>query len=446
MNTIHKEAHAMKKVSAILILVLASAGLLFANGQSEKSSSSSTMSAAKPAPSVKKINMFQFKVEIAPQLQAMAKEYQKETGVEVDVQTVGGGSDYGAALKSQFASGNEPDIFNIGGPSDVNDWIQKLAPLTNQSWVKNAVKGTLDGVTKDGQIYGQPMDIEGYGLITNVDILKKAGLDPAKITSFTDLKNAVNVLESKKKELGLTSVFAYTTKETWVTGLHTANIAFANQPDPQKFVAELNKGTTTMAGNKDFKDWLNLLNLILDHSQPNLNSASYDDQVTLFATGGAAFIEQGDWTNIQMMKINPKLNLTVIPLFINDSATSNSIPVGVPMYWAVNKNKPAAEVQAAKDFLSWMVNSKTGQDYIVNKFKFIPAFTNIDASKADPLLQSILTQAQKRGSIPWMFMSFPTNVGMNGFGADIQKYYAKQLTGDQLLAQFDKNWQNAVKK
>ena len=49
-------------------------------------------------------------------LDRLKKDYENENpGVKLQIETVGGGADYGAALKAKFASGDEPDIFNNGG-------------------------------------------------------------------------------------------------------------------------------------------------------------------------------------------------------------------------------------------------------------------------------------------------------------------------------------------
>lgn len=424
----------MKRVLALGTLILVSMPLLFGAGQSEEASEAAPVG----------LEIFQFKVEIAPQLEAMVEEFTAETGIPVKVSTVGGGSDYGAALKAQFASSRTPHIYNVGGPSDVADWMEFLEPLTDQVWVDEAVSGTLDGVRSGGEVYGMPMNMEGYGLIYNRGILEAAGIDGDSLTTFSALKGAAKKLDGMKDELGLESVFSYTTKETWVTGLHTANIAFAQQQDPDAYIEDLNSGKATIAGNEIFEDWLNLLDLMLQYGQKNLNSVSYNDQVTLFATGGAAFMQQGNWTIGMISEIDPSIEVGVLPLLINDSPAANRIPVGVPMYWAVNSQKPAAEVAAAKQFLAWMVGSATGQRYLVEEFKFIPAFANVDATSADQLSQAVLNQSSSLGSIPWKFMSFPTNVGMNGFGPEIQAYYAGEQSRAELLEKFDYYWQYGV--
>ena len=55
----------------------------------------------------------QNKVEITAQMEAYAKLYEEKTGVPVKVITGGGSSDYNTVLKSEMASGREPDIWVI---------------------------------------------------------------------------------------------------------------------------------------------------------------------------------------------------------------------------------------------------------------------------------------------------------------------------------------------
>ena len=192
------------------------------------------------------VDVFQFKVEAKDAFEKATKTYMNEhKNVTINVQTVGGGQDYGAALRSKFASGEEPTIYNIGGPQDALDWKAKLEDLSSEPWVSQAYDGTLEGVKLDGKILGMPFNQEGYGFIYNKKLFKKAGIDPSTIKTYADLQKAVQTLDSKKNDLGIESVFALPGKETWVTGLHLSNVAFANElKDPN---------TTFNAKTIDFK-------------------------------------------------------------------------------------------------------------------------------------------------------------------------------------------------
>lgn len=76
---------------------------------------------------VKTVKIFQFKVEIAEALNRLKGEFEKTyPNIKLDIQTVGGGADYGAALKAKFAGNDAPDIFNNGGYQEMITWADHL--------------------------------------------------------------------------------------------------------------------------------------------------------------------------------------------------------------------------------------------------------------------------------------------------------------------------------
>lgn len=181
----------MKRLS-IMSGVLATS-LLFATACSNSGTDSKASKSTGSGDQVV-IDMFQFKVEIADQLKELTDEYTKEhPNVKFNIQTVGGGADYGAALKAQFASGNEPDIFNNGGFQEAQTWKDKLEDLSDQPWVDNLYDIAKEPMTMDGKIYGQPLNLEGYGFIYNKDLFEKAGIK--------ELPKTLSELEAASKKL-----------------------------------------------------------------------------------------------------------------------------------------------------------------------------------------------------------------------------------------------------
>ena len=126
------------------------------------------------------ITIVQNKVEIDAALQEFAKLYEQKTGVKVKVITGGGSSDYNTVLKAEFASGSEPDIFVIEGPSGYDLYAEKIAPMDGAEWTKYTEQAYLN---PEGKIVGFPVAVEGYGLAYNKDILDKAGIDPATLVN-----------------------------------------------------------------------------------------------------------------------------------------------------------------------------------------------------------------------------------------------------------------------
>lgn len=396
------------------------------------------------------VDVFQFKVETKDVLEKAARLYMEENpGVEVRIQTVGGGDDYGAALRARFASGNEPVIFNVGGPQDVEDWLAYLEDLSDQSWVALAYQGVLDGVKVDGKVYGLPFNQEGYGFIYNKRIFEKAGIDADKIRTFDDLVEALDILEAKKDELGLRAPLAFAPKEKWITGLHLSNVAFS-----QEFGDVL---TAYAAKEVEFK-YGEQLKMLVDLQTKyaykpgglaaTLNALDYATQVEgLFSLERVAVVQQGNWVFNSIASMDEELaaNIGILPIPLK-GVIEDSIPVGIPMYWAVNKNRPEAEKEAAKDFLNWLYTSPTGKELIINEFKFIPAISGYDGLKpSDPLGQDVLRYSEEGRTMSWVFMGYPSGWGEQVLGANIQAYLAGNMTWDELVEACKQEWAEARK-
>ncbi|MCY6372676.1 ABC transporter substrate-binding protein [Clostridium ganghwense] len=398
------------------------------------------------------VDIFQFKVEAKDALEKATKEYMNDhKNVTINLQTVGGGDDYGAALKSKFASGQEPTLYNIGGTQDALDWKEKLEDLSDQPWVSQAFDGTLEAVKLDGKLFGMPFNQEGYGFIYNKELFKKAGIDPNAIKTYADLEKAVQTLDSKKKDLGLEAVFALPGKETWVTGLHLSNVAFANEF--KNVVDTFNAKKIDFKHNAGLKK---LLDLQIKYgykpagSNKSINSVDYATQVEQkFGLGKVAIIQQGNWAYGSIEGIDKDLaaNVGILPMPL-DGVKEGAIPVGVPMYWAINSTKDDATKKAAKDFLNWLYTSDKGKEMIIKDFKFIPAFKGYEGDNlqpTDPLAKEVLKHSNEGNTMPWVFMGYPTGWGMDKLGTDIQKYIAGDITWDKLVENAKNTWSEARK-
>lgn len=386
------------------------------------------------------LKIFQFKVEINEALNRMKDEYEKtHPNVKLQIETVGGGADYGAALKTKFASNDQPDIFNNGGYNEMNTWLEHLEDLSDQPWVKDVLPVAKQPMTKDGKLYGMPMNIEGYGFLYNKDLFAKAGI--------TELPKTLSQLEAaaaKLKAAGITP-FSNGYQEWWILGIHNLNVAFARQADPDKYIAGLNDGSQKIGG-PVFDDWSKLLDLTVKYGQPNPLTTDYNTQVTDFASGKAAMMQQGNWTQVQIDKINPNLKIGVLPMPINEDAAANDkLLVGVPNNWVINKDSKLKP--EAKEFLNWMVTSDIGKQYMTKEFKFIPAFSNITADEKDlGMIAGDIQKYIKDGKVlSWNWPKYPDGATQE-FGATMQAYIAGKKTKDQMFSDFQKSWDNLKAK
>lgn len=391
------------------------------------------------------INIFQNKVEFKEQFESLVEQYEEENpDININVKTVGGGTDYAPVLKSSISSGNEPNIFNVASQQDLIDFRDYLTDLSGTKAAQAALDGTLTSVKRGEEVLGLPVNQEGYGLIYNKTVFEKAGINPDEILSFEDLENAVKTLDSKKEELGIEAVFALPAKEAWVLGDHLANAFLA--PEFNHSVLEaFEADTVTFEKGDEMKRFLDLQN---KYSVQPVLSLDYSQQVEeYFSLQQVAMIQQGNWVfpSVEQMDSEFAQNIGVLPIPVE--GYEGSIPVGIPSYWAVNKNFDEKVVQASKDFLDWMYTSEAGKEAVLNEFKFIPAYEGYDTAKiSDPLSKDIYEYASNGKTIGWVFLGYPSNPwGTGVIGPNMQKYLAGEMTWEEVEADSIAKWKEARK-
>lgn len=386
------------------------------------------------------LDIFQYKVEFKEKLDKLAREYRKmNPEVKINIVTVGGGDDYGKALKKQFESGNEPAIFNIGGQQDIVNWKDKLEDLSKDPLVHEALPKTLKNSTLNGKVYGLPYDQEGYGFVYNKAMFKRAGIRPEEIRSYDDFVKAVKRLDSQKSKLGIDAVFALPAKSTWITGLQLSSIFISpefHDSEEDTFKAK----TIDFKYGNQFKEIIDLQNRY--SVQPTVTMAYKNQVLDLFAKGKVAIIQQGNWAYNSIYKANNHLagDIDIMPIPVKGLAY-DKMPVGVPMYWAINKDKDEKVKKAASDFLDWVYTSEPGKEMVIRDYGYIPAYKGYDENEiSDPISRTIYTYSKKGKTTNWVFMGYPTEWGQEVLGKNIIKYLEKEISWKELIDNSEERW------
>ncbi|MEK5162723.1 ABC transporter substrate-binding protein [Paenibacillus sp. FSL R5-0527] len=436
----------MKKKRSLIILsvLLVMSMLLAACGGSKGGNGSSTGNAqngsAAAGGEVKTVKIFQFKTEIVEGLNELKVEFEKEhPNIKLDIQTVGGGADYAAALKTKFASGDAPDIFSNGGFAELDMWQDKIEDLSDQPWVKDLVPLAAEPMTKDGKVYGMPMNLEGIGYVYNKDLFAKAGITETPKT-ITELEEAAKKLQ----QIGVTP-FGNAYQEWWLLGNQGISTAFARQDNVDEFIKGLNEGTATIVGNEQFKNWSNLLNLTVKYGQKNPLTTDANTHLAMFASGEVAMMQEGNWAQTLIDNITPNMNIGMFPLPIDDDAEKNDkLTVGIPANLVVNKD--SASKEEAKIFLNWLVTSDLGKEYIVKKWKFIPALTTIPATSEDigQLGADVKKYVDENKVYGLQSSKFPDGVTQE-FASAIQELIAGKVDVDGWMTNMQAAWDKLKK-
>lgn len=371
--------------------------------------------------------IYQNKVEIGEQLTQFAADYTAETGVKVTVKTSGGDTPYAENLKAEFQSDRQPDIFVIEGTGGYETWKSKIAPFGDEEWLKN----TELAFKADGKVYGFPVAVEAWGMAYNKNLLDKAGIDPATLTSQEAYKAAFEKLDSMKEELGISSVVAMAAGPDmrWVTGLHnfngylSAGLAYGDS----KYIDMLNAGEADKNRLTEYADWVDLLFQYADKSV--LLTGNYDAQVGQFAVGKSVFIHQGNWIDPWLTENGVDFPMGFAP-HASVKGTCDSIFIGAPSFYVLNSE--SKNLDAAKAFLNYMASNEKGHDYMVNKAKMIPAFTNVTLTPDTPLSADAAKWLAQGKNYTWFQNDMPDGFGMGTLGP-IYEGFAK---GDIDKAQF----------
>ena len=165
-----------------------------------------------------------FKPEQDEQWQALAKSYTEQTGVPVTVVTAASGT-YEETLTAEIAKDEAPTLFQVNGPVGLANWSDYCYDLTGSEILSNLTSDSF--ALKNGdEVAGIAYVIESYGIITNVELLEKAGYTTDDIKSFEDLKKVAEDITARSSELGF-SAFTSTGMDgssDWRFKTHLANL------------------------------------------------------------------------------------------------------------------------------------------------------------------------------------------------------------------------------
>ena len=389
----------MRKKLLAVVLAAAMAVCLIACGGSSSGSAASTGEGSGAA-SGEGIRLLNGKPEIDTQLKKLAAKYEEETGNVVSVETIGGDTNASDELKKMYQADNMPDIFVIEANQAAN-WDGLLADLTGEAWTEDTDYELVD--EKMGTI-GFPYTVEATALAYNAEILEKAGVDPASLTSPAAWQKAVETLDSKKDELGLTAVFGWCAEPAnlgWSSGTHVfaqyldAGLA----QDDTTYIDLLNDGgKIDEARMKDFAAFVGMMNKYSDPAL--LIDGTYDNQVAGFAAGKYAFVTQGNWINGGVTG-SPDYTgwaMGFAPYAFEDGI--DTIIAGPPSFWTVYSD---GDVDGAKEFLQW-VSDDSAQEILVNEAGLISPFKDCSFVAADPFAESIKSYMDAGKTSGWHTM------------------------------------------
>ena len=368
------------------------------------------------------ITIFNSKMEIQSQLEEMAAQYSEEKGVDVEVYY---SSDTVAAhLATRYAS-NEPYTLSMVDAKDIYSLAAEHAvDLSGEDWVND----TTQAISVDGAVYGFPVCIEARGIIYNADAIEAVtgqSFDPSAIKTTEDFQACIDALI-----VGGMAAPTGVMKEDWSLAAHFLAEVYEQQADPDAFIAGIQDGSIKLIDDPKFNALMDTFDVLKANNYMKDAAISAEREVTeqKLAEGELAFMFGGnwDWSVLNAFDYSEGLGMMPVPNDSNDG-TNEKLVGGGSKYFFVDKSDNTSEeqVQAAKDFLNWLVYDEAGQSFVVNDCALVPAYSNITLPVADPLGTSVKAYTDEDNLIA--NYNYLPDDHYAVVGASFQKYLADQI-------------------
>ena len=392
-----------------------------------------------------KVYYLNFKPEADEAWQALAKEYTKETGVNVTVVTAASNK-YEETLMTEMSKSEAPTLFHVNGPVGLKNWKDYALDLSDTDVYKN-LNGDEYALKEGDEVKGIAMAVETYGIITNTKLLQEAGYTVDDIQSFDDLKKVAEDITARKDQLGFA---AFTSagmdgSSDWRFKTHLANL-------PIYFEYEAENETSTDAIKGTYLDnYKNIFDLYINNSTcdpKELASKTGNDSEAEFINGEAVFFQNGSWEygNVVGDKKLSADDVTMIPIYIGVGDEANQgLCTGTENYWCVNSAADEKDIQATLDFMNWCVSSDKGTTAMADDMGFVIPFK--DAKDTDNVFVQKDKELQAAGktTIPWDFTTIPSEQWKADLSSALTAYAAGTGSWDDVKTAFVDGWAKEYK-
>ncbi len=412
------------------------------------------------------VRYLNFKPEVAQKYAAIAKEYEKQTGVRVVVETAAANT-YEQTLLSKLVTADAPTVFQINGPRSYEAYKIYLSDLSETELYAHLSDPAL-ALKKDGKVYGIPYVVEGYGIICNKRILDRYFALPEKATAYTSadeiksfeaLSAVVRDMQKNKAALGIDGVFAATSLksgEDWRWQTHLFNLPLSYEIE--KTGADISGGTLENFSFTHAAHYQRLFDLYLENStvpRSSLGTRTVADSMAEFALEKCAMVQNGSWAYAQIAsekgnKVRPE-DVFFLPLYMGgENEATEGICIGTENYYCINEKATAEEKKAAADFLYWLYSSEQGKRFVCEELGFIAPFDTIRQTDvpSDPLAKEVLSymQSSEVKNIPWRFSVIPSLRFKEDFGASLLAYAQGKKTFSEVVEEVKLLWKRENEK
>lgn len=391
------------------------------------------------------ITLLNSKAEIQNALVEMSAEFEKKSGVHVEVMPVTDGDSPYTKVVSLYNSGNPPTMSILDTTDVIALAEEKAADLSNEAWLKEA-EGYLTEV--NGKVYSFPLCIEGRGIIYNKQVIEDTlgeTFDPASIRTLDDFVALLDRLVEAGMEHPVSLAM-----EDWSLGAHHLQYIYETYDGTSDGAAEviqqIKDGELDLTTYDRMSQFLDMFDVLMKYNVAASDplGADYDEMAIDLVDGKTAFWFNGNWAwpNLEDADAEKDDAYGFLPYFMNNDPDDfvNCQIQASPSKQVMLDGVVATEKQlaAAKEFLNWIVYSEIGQQMLVKTCNIIPPFQNNPYEPSDPLSRDIYNHVHDGAA--FNASAIVPNDHWSVLGAAMQKYLAQRSDRAELIASIEDYW------
>ena len=391
------------------------------------------------------ITLLNSKAEIQVALEKMGAEYEKKSGVHVEVMPVTDGDSPYTKVVSLYNSGTPPTASILDTTDVIALAEEKAADLTEEPWVEEA-EGYITEV--NGKVYSFPLCIEGRGIIYNKAVIEEMlgeSFDADSVTTQADFLKLLDRLVDAGMEKPVSMA-----KEDWSLGAHQLQYIYetyeGTSEGAQEVIEKIKAGKLDLASYDRLSEFLDTFDILKKYNVAKGDplGADYDEMAIDLADGKTAFWFNGNWAwpNISEAGAEEEDEYGFLPYFLNndeDDFVNQQIQAS-PSKQVMLDGQIATEKEqkAAKEFLNWIVFSEIGQQMLVKTCNIIPPFQNNPYEPSDPLSADIYQKVHEGKA--FNASAIVPNDHWAVLGAAMQKYLVDRSDREELTESIQEYW------
>ena len=391
------------------------------------------------------ITLLNSKAEIQVALEKMGAEYEKKSGVHVEVMPVTDGDSPYTKVVSLYNSGTPPTASILDTTDVIALAEEKAADLTEEPWVEEA-EGYITEV--NGKVYSFPLCIEGRGIIYNKAVIEEMlgeSFDADSVTTQADFLKLLDRLVDAGMEKPVSMA-----KEDWSLGAHQLQYIYetyeGTSEGAQEVIEKIKAGKLDLASYDRLSEFLDTFDILKKYNVAKGDplGADYDEMAIDLADGKTAFWFNGNWAwpNISAAGAEEEDDYGLLPYFLNDDEDDfvNQQIQASPSKQVMLDGQIATEKEqkAAKEFLNWIVFSEIGQQMLVKTCNIIPPFQNNPYEPSDPLSADIYQKVHEGKA--FNASAIVPNDHWAVLGAAMQKYLVDRSDREELTESIQEYW------